>query len=73
MLLKQDKITFEKQRYYYKDSCLANLSLRYKISCDSFQNLILLLTTIRIYKISYSGPSVFLPAQKSLYGFRKDA
>jgi hypothetical protein len=63
----------KKQRCQYKDSCLANLSLRYKISCDNFQNLNLLLTTIRIYKISYSGPSVFLSAQKSLYGFMKNA
>ena len=63
----------EKQWYHYKDSCLENLSLRYKISCDSFQNLNLLLTTIRIYKISFSGPSVFCQHKKSLYGFRKNA
>jgi len=62
---------FKKQRCDYKDSCLTNLSLRYKISCDSFQNLNLLLTTIRIYKTSYSGPSVFCQHNKGLYGFRK--
>jgi len=54
-----------------KDSGLEKLSLRYKISCDNFQNLNLMLTTACIYRTSYSIYFFFASTIKVTYGFGK--